>query len=413
MSNGTPTPDKSMPYVQLAALLAALATVGPFSIDTYLPALHAIGADLHATQIEVQQTLTAYMLPMGVMVLWHGAISDAYGRKRVILVSMLLFMLASLVCVFADSINMLLIGRGLQGISAGAGMVIGRAVVRDLLEGPAAQRLMSHVSMAFAVGPAIAPILGGWIFSVFGWRAVFVFLAVLGLALAALTAWKLPETHPPEARHPLHPGPLARRYKHVFTTPGFLLLTFAVSFNFNGFFIYVLSAPVFLMHHLGLPETGFGWFFIPCVLGMMAGSGLSARLAGRLSQARTIGIGFGVMLVAAAINLAVSYLLTPGLPQSVVPIMLYNFGMAIAMPSLTLLALEHFPTHRGIASSCQSFLQMLVSSLAAGLLAPVLWDSVRGLAGGMAGLLLLGLACFGLWWALYHRTRVQPDEVLP
>jgi DHA1 family bicyclomycin/chloramphenicol resistance-like MFS transporter len=93
--------------------------------------------------------------------------------------------------------------------------------------------------------------------------------------------------------------------------------------------------------------------------------------------------------------------------------MLYNFGMAIAMPSLTLLALEHFPTHRGIASSCQSFLQMLVSSLAAGLLAPALWGSVRGLAGGMAAIVLLGLACFGLWWALYHRTRVQPDEVLP
>ena len=394
-----------MPYAQLAALLAALATVGPFSIDTYLPALHAIGAGLNASTVEVQQTLTAYMLPMALMVLWHGAISDAYGRKRVIVISMLLFTAASVVCVMASSINMLLIGRALQGISAGAGMVVGRAVVRDLLDGAAAQRLMSHVSMAFALGPAIAPILGGWIFSVFGWRAVFVFLALLGLVLAALSARYLPETHPPEARHPLHPGPLARRYKNVFTTPGFLLLTFTVSCNFNGFFLYVLSAPVFLMEHLGLPETGFGWFFIPTVGGMMLGSASSARLAGRLSPPRTIALGCGLMLAAAAANLAVSTWLTPGLPQSVIPVMLYTFGMAIAMPSLTLLALDHFPTHRGLASSCQSFLQMLFSSLTAGVVAPALWSSVVGLAVGMVGNLLLGLASFGLWWALYHRTR--------
>ncbi|MBS0356449.1 MAG: multidrug effflux MFS transporter [Proteobacteria bacterium] len=400
-----------MPYAQLAALLAALATVGPFSIDTYLPALQAIGADLHVSPVEVQQTLTAYMLPMGAMVLWHGALSDAYGRKRVIVISMLLFTLASLVCVFAGGIQTLLLGRGLQGISAGAGMVVGRAVVRDLMEGPRAQRMMSHVSMAFALGPAIAPILGGWIYSTFGWRAVFVFLALLGLVLASLCAWKLPETHPPAARHPLHPGPLARRYAQVFRTPGFLLLTFAVGLNFNGFFIYVLSAPVFLMRHLHLPETGFGWFFIPCVLGMMGGSALSARLAGRLSQARTIALGYGVMITAAVFNLGMSFLMPAGLPHSVLPIALYNFGMAIAMPSLTLLALEHFPAQRGVASSCQSFLQMLVSAGAAGALAPALWDTVPGLARGATGCLLLGMVCFLLWWHFYHRSsRPATDQ---
>ncbi len=393
-----------MPYAQLAMLLAALATVGPFSIDTYLPALHAIGSDLQADPVQVQQTLTAYMLPMGIMVLWHGAFSDAWGRKPVILVSMLLFMLASVVCVLASSIEMLLLGRALQGISAGAGMVVGRAIVRDLMEGPRAQRLMSHVSMAFAIGPAIAPVLGGWIHTAFGWRAIFVFLALLGLALAALTAWKLPETHPPAARQPLHPGPLARRYGQVFTTRGFLLLTFAVGLNFNGFFIYVLSAPVFLMRHLGLGETEFGWMFIPGVMGMMCGSALSARLAGRLPPPRTIALGFALMLTAAAANLGVSFLMQPGLPQSVLPIVLYNFGMAVAMPSLTLLALDHFPTHRGLAASCQSFLQMLVGALTAGLVAPALWDTPGGLAGSMATYLMLGLCCFGLWKRLFHKA---------
>ena len=396
-----------MPYIQLALLLAALATVGPFSIDTYLPALHAIGSDLGASQLQVQQTLTAYMLPMAAMVLWHGALSDAWGRKRVIVVSMLLFALASLVCVFASSIEALLIGRALQGISAGAGMVVGRAVVRDLHEGPAAQRLMSHVSMTFALGPAIAPMLGGWIFVAFGWRAVFVFLALLGLGLALVTARQLHETLPLAARQPLHPVMLARRYAQVFSTPGFVLLTLAGGLGFNAYFLYVLSAPVFLIQHLGLPETGFGWFFIPTVLAMMAGSAVSARLAGRLSPARTVGVSVATMLAAAACNVAVSTLLSPGLPQSVLPIMLHTFGMAIGLPCLTLLALDHFPEHRGLASSCQSFLQMLVSAVCAGVAAPALWGSVQELALGSATSLLMSLACCGLWWLRFH-PRPEP-----
>ena len=116
----------------------------------------------------------------------------------------------------------------------------------------------------------------------------------------------------------------------------------------------------------------------------------------------------GIMILAAGINLAVTSLMAPGLPQSVLPIMLYTFGMAIGMPSLTLLALDHFPTHRGLASSCQSFLQMLVSSITAGLVAPTLWDSVGGLATGMLANLAVGLGCAGLWWALYHRRGGQP-----
>jgi DHA1 family bicyclomycin/chloramphenicol resistance-like MFS transporter len=342
------------------------------------------------------------------MVLWHGAFSDAWGRKPVIVVSMLLFALASLVCVFAGSIETLLVGRALQGISAGAGMVVGRAVVRDMHGRPRAQRLMSHVSMAFALGPAIAPILGGWIHTAFGWRAVFVFLALLGLALAALSAWRLAESHPVEARHPCtRPAGAALLGRvHLARLPAADLCG---ELQLQRLLLYVLSAPVFLIQHLGLPETGFGWFFIPTVSGMMAGSALSARLAGRAVPGPHHRAWAGPMMLAAGLNLAVTSLLPPGLPQSVLPIMLYTFGMAIAMPSLTLLALDHFPTHRGLASSCQSFLQMLVSSITAGLVAPALWGSVGSLAIGM-----LASTCRWAWAvsravvALFHRRRRRP-----
>lgn len=391
-----------MPYALLAGLLAALSTVGPFAIDTYLPALPAIGREFGASPAQVQHTLDAYMLPLGLMVMWHGAFSDAWGRKPVIVVSMLLFALASLVCVLAPSLDVLLLGRALQGIAGGAGMVVGRAVVRDLFEGARAQKLMSHVSMTFALGPAIAPILGGWIFRLWGWRAVFVFLALLGLALALACAWKLPESLPPAARQPLHPDYLLKTSGRILRTPLFLLLTLAVGCNFNGYFIYVLSAPHVLMDLLGLPETGFGYFFIPTVGGMMLGSACSGRLAGRLSGKRTIALGLGIMALAAAINLLVSHTLPPGILATVLPVCLYTFGMSIAMPSLTLLALELFPAQRGLASSCQSLLQMMVSASSAGLIAPLLWSSVGHMALGMAVALGLGALCFALARRLPH-----------
>ena len=384
----------------LAGLLAALTALGPFSIDTYLPAFQAIGAGLSASPLEVQQTLTAYMLPFTFMILWHGPLSDALGRRRVILAGLAVFGLASLLCMVATDIHMLWLGRGLQGMSSGAGIVVGRAVIRDLLHGAEAQRMMAHVAVMFALAPAIAPVLGGWIFTGFGWRAVFAFLALLALLLFVLSWRYLPETLEPSLRHSLHPAPLGRAYLEVLSSGAFVLLTLAVGFNFGGFFVYVLSAPVFVMEHLHLGAREFGWMFLPAVAGMMTGSFLSGRLAGRLSPGRTVAAGYGIMAVAALLNLAVNHWLPPGLPQSVLPICVYSLGMALTMPSLTLMALDLFPARRGLASSCQSFIQSGLTSLTSALIVPLLWSSPKILAAGMAGYLVLGLMSF-----LVYRRR--------
>ncbi len=388
----------------LPVLLAALAAIGPFSIDTYLPAFPAIGAELGASPLQVQQTLTAYLAPFAVMILWHGALSDTLGRRRVILATLLLFAASTLVCAFANSIEMLWLGRGLQGICAGSGMVIARAIVRDVLQdGPAAQRLMASVAVMFALAPAVAPVVGGWIFAWLGWRAVFGFLLLYALALFFACQRFLPETLPREQRQSLHPAWLARSYLGIFARPEFLLLAGALALNFAAFFIYVLSAPVFLMQHLGLSPQQFAWMFVPGVAGMMAGSFASGRLAGKLSPRRTIAAGYAVMIAAAAINVGVNLLLAPGLPQSVLPIVIYNVGMALAMPSLTLLVLDLLPQQRGLVSSCQGFVQTLANALAAAFVAPLLWGSTLSLALGMAGILAIGLAGFGTY--LWDRRR--------
>lgn len=380
----------------LAALLAAMTAIGPFSIDTYLPAFPAIGTSLGASPVEVQQTLAAYLLPFAFMMLWHGALADALGRRRVLLVSFVVYALASLVCALAGRIEVLWLGRALQGLSAGAGMVVSRAIIRDLLDGPAAQRLIAHTGMIFAIAPAVAPVIGGWIHAFFDWHAIFVFLVGYAVALFAAVYFLLPETLPVEARQSLHPVSLARAYRQVFAHPVFLALAIALSLNFNGFFIYVLSAPVFLMDHLRVSAQGFLWLFGPAMTGMILGNYLSARLAGQVSTGRTIAIGYLVMAVGAAANVALNWLLPPALPWAVLPIAVYLFGVTVAMPSLTLRVLDLFPERRGLVSSCQGAVHTGVNAVTAALLAPLAWGSTLGLALAMAGFLILGLAAFAL-----------------
>ncbi len=387
----------------IALLLASMSALGPFSIDTYLPSFHDIADKLQATQIEVQQTLAAYLLAFAVMTLWHGAISDRFGRRKVILVALGLFAVASAGCAFATRIEHLWFWRAMQGVTAGAGIVISRAIVRDLYDGAPAQRLMSQITMMFAFAPAIAPVIGGWLQTLFGWRSVFAFL-VLCTAALWLACWKLlPETLPPEKRQSLKPAYLGKTYWKVLTSPLFLSACAALSFNFGGFFIYVLSAPVFLMTHLGIHETGFLWLFGPAMAGLMSGSWISGRLAGKLAPGKTVQRGYLIMGAAFAINLTLNLSLPPGLPWSVLPLYVYTLGMSLAMPNLTLFALDPFPAQRGLAASCQTFFQSGFNSLAAAFIAPLLWGSTLTMALGMGGLMLSG----GIAALLHRRLRRQ------
>lgn len=386
----------------IAPVLAAMAALGPFSIDTYLPSFGAIGESLLATPLQVQQTLTAYLLPFALMTLWHGAIADALGRRRVILVAVALFAAASAACMFVTSIEELWLLRALQGMTAGAGMVVCRAIVRDLYDGAQARRLIAKITMLFALAPALAPVLGGWVQTWFGWRAVFALLVLLSVALW-LACWTLlPETLPRHRRQSLRLGYLAKTYRKVLTSQDFLLICSALALNFVAFFIYVLSAPVFLVRHLGVSATGFLWLYGPSMSGLLIGAALSGLVASRLSAIRTIVAGYLVMGVAAACNVGLNLFEQPTLLLSVLPLFGFTLGMSLAMPCLTLAALDLFPEQRGLAASCQTFVQATGNTLAAALIAPLLWGSTLSLAGGMAGLLLLGAVAT----AIYYRRLI-------
>ena len=238
------------------------------------------------------------------MMLWHGALSDALGRRPVVLANLAIYAFATLGCAIAGNIESLWLFRVVQGLSAGAGLVVGRAIVRDRFQGPEAQRLMSQMTLVFGIAPAVAPVLGGLMLNVFGWRAIFWMLLALVAAVFAWAALRLPETLPRAARQPLHPRALWRNYRTVLFTVDFALLASMLALNFAGFFIYIAGAPGFLIDLLGMTTWGFAWLFVPMIGGIMIGAILSGRFAGRRSPQQTVRAGYALIFAGVALNLA-------------------------------------------------------------------------------------------------------------
>lgn len=389
------------PLWTLALLLAALASLGPFAVDTYLPAFDGMASDLPATPVQLQQTLSVYLLGFAVMNLFHGALSDSLGRRPLVLAGTAVFSLASVGCALAPNIETLLVFRALQGLSAGAGMVVSRAIVRDLFPPIPAQRVMSQITLFFGLAPAIAPLVGGLLYSQWGWTSVFWFLAAI-TALIGLVNWRwLPETLPPAQRHPLSVGSLMRGYAELLRRPVFMALVVASGVPFNGFFLYVLSAPAFLGDLLGLAPTQYFLFFLVTIAGIMGGAALSGRQAGRWTPARQVHIGFAIMAAAATVNLALHLAFGAHPVRSMLPVGVFSFGWSLMAPAVTLMALDQVPSRRGTASSLQSCIGSLGNALVAGVIAPWVMHSAVGLA--VASLALLTVGALG-WWVAQRRV---------
>ena len=392
-----------LPFRRLALLLGGLAMFGPFSIDTIFPAFPAMGAQLGADKIEIQQTISAYLVAYALMSLVHGPLSDAIGRKRVILGGLVVFTFASIGCALAQDLTTLLAFRALQGLSSGVGLIVGRAVIRDVLQGEAAQRLMSQVSMIFGIAPAIAPVIGGWILGWSAWPVIFWFLAAFSVLLTALTWLGLPETHPREQRLPLRASSLVRDYSAIFLNPRFQRLAAASAFNFAALWLFIASAPAFVVDHLRMGEADFGWFFVPMIGGMVTGSFVSGRSAGKVRGERLVAIGLACSAVAMVLNFAY-HLWTdvPQLPWAVIPISLNAFGIALVFPIVTLAILDMYPRQRGSASSLQAFTSLVLNALIAGVLSPLISGNVLWMVTAASIFLVLA---WGFWRWERHASR--------
>ncbi|MFC7593804.1 multidrug effflux MFS transporter [Terrabacter sp. GCM10028922] len=387
--------------LRLVLVLAALTMVGPFTIDAIFPAFDVMTRDLQVDEVTMQQTLSVYLLAFAVASLFHGSMSDALGRRRVIVTGCLLYAVASALCALAPSMPLLLGARAAQGLVAGAGMIVGRTVVRDLFDGARAQRFMSHISMIFAVAPALAPIVGGWILGWGSWRTIFWVLSAYGVVLVTITLTSLPETHPAGVRVPFRPRPLIASFVSAAGDGGVLRLSAAIALNFGALFLYVASAPAIVVDHLGLGERDFGVLFVPLVVTMMLGSFLTGRLAGRVRQGAFVLAGMVVALAGGVFAVVYQAVVdVPGLVWTVLPVATASFGVSLVFPILTIALLDSRPRERGAVSSFQSFLSTCVNALVAGAVSPLVSGSLTTLA-VVAG--CMTLTALALWW--WHRTR--------
>ena len=382
------------PRWTLALLLACLGMLGPFSIDTYLPAFAGIAQAVGATPVQMQQTLSSYLLGFAVMNLFHGALSDSLGRRPVVLVGVAVFTLASVGCALSQTIGQLVFWRAVQGMSAGAGMVVSRAIIRDMFAPADAQRVMSQVTIYFGIAPAVAPLVGGFLFVHADWHAIFWLLVLLGAALwLAMWRW-LPETLHVPARQPFEAGHLLRGYWQLLRNPRFVALVLASGVPFNGMFLYVLSAPVWLGEHLRLAPQQFFWFFVLSISGIMGGAWFSGRLAGRIKPSHQIRHGFVIMLATSLVNVTLNLLLPPHAAWALLPVAVFSFGWALMVPVVTLLALDQLPERRGMASSVQSCVGSLANALVAGVLAPLVMHSTVALAFTSLGMMGIGIVAW-------------------
>ena len=391
------------PQWAFAVLLALLGMLGPFSIDTYLPAFSGIAQSLDASAVQMQQTLSAYLFGFAFMSLFHGAISDSFGRRPVVLWGLTVFTLASVGCALSQSIGQLIFFRAVQGLSTGAGIVVSRAVIRDMFPPSQAQKVMSQVTIFFGVAPAIAPMVGGWLLVHTSWQAIFWFLSGVGVVLWVANYRLLPETLHLTQRQHFNVKNLLAGYWQLGSDPRFVLLALASGVPFNGMFLYVLSAPVFLGEHLGLQPQQFFWFFILTISGIMGGALVSGRVAGKQTPKRQIRNGFAIMLGIGVLNLVANGLFKAHVSWALFPIAIFAFGWALMVPVVTLLVLDLHPERRGMASSLQMFVGSTANGLVAGVIAPLVMHSTVGLA--TASLLMMSL---GLCSWVYIRRR-WPD----
>ncbi|MGA1427067.1 MAG: multidrug effflux MFS transporter [Methylophilaceae bacterium] len=371
-------------------ILASLTALAPFAIDTYLPAFHIMESELNTNSKFIQQTLTFYLVPYTLMTLFHGAISDSIGRIKTIKFGLILFIIGSIGCAFSTSIEMLWFSRLLQGVGGGAGNVVARAMVRDLYSGPTAQKVMATIQIIFGIAPAIAPMVGGVLLG-FGWQSIFIFLMVYAIIISFFSVKYLPETINNENRLSFSFLEIFTRYKNLLADKNYIFLILAVSFNFSAFFLYVLASPIFLINHLNLNPSQFGFLFVPTVTGMILGSMISKKTAGIISPEKMLKFSYAWMFIISFSNLIFCTFFETLIWLNILFIALYNIGMASAMPLISIKALDCFPKTRGTAASGQAFSQMLVSSIIAGIIVPITWSSTATLALGMFMIFLLGL----------------------
>ncbi len=386
---------------RVSAIGAMLTAIGPVSMSIYTPAMPEIVHALGTSEAAVKMTLTLYFGGFACAQLIAGPLSDAIGRRAITFLFMGIYFAASLVALFAPSVEVLMAARLAQGIGSAAGVIIARAVVRDLFSGEESSRILNVIGIILSVGPAIAPTLGGVLLTALGWRAIFATMAVFGFLVIGVCALWLRETAP-EPRPSLRLGSMARAYAAILAEPRFLAATTVFAGAVGALYAQATFLPFILMHRVGLSPAEFGFgmlfqtgsYFVACIV--------ARPLMERFGAERLVAPGVALCALGGAL-LTLLLVREPSFLGVMGPVALYACGIGFVMPAMMTRAMAPFPKTAGAAASMMGFIQM-GSGLVVGSIGALMGDPTRAM-GTLIPMMAL-ICCLGYF---AYRRQVRRD----
>jgi DHA1 family bicyclomycin/chloramphenicol resistance-like MFS transporter len=351
-------------YALYVVILGLLTTIGPFSIDMYLPGFDDIARTLGTTPAKVALSLSSYFIGISAGQLIYGPLLDRYGRKRPLYVGLGVYIIATFVCMQARDINTLIALRFIQAVGSCAAQVAAMAMVRDLFGAKESARVFSLLLLVIGLSPMIAPTVGSYVVVSYGWRTVFLILAILSMIIAALTIFFLPESYPPDKGFSLKPGPILRNFIAVLRIRSFMIYVLVESFAFAGLFAYVSGSPILFMNIFHVGRHAYGWIFAFLSVAFIGLSQFNASLLKRFTSERIIKVALTGQVIVSLVFMAGAAAGWYGLGLTIFFLFLFLAFMGFTYPNAAALALAPFDKNAGTASSLLGALQMGVGSLA-------------------------------------------------
>ncbi len=399
MTKTTMTPGR----LTLILILGSLAALGPLSIDMYLPAFPDMSRSFDASASLIQLSLTACMLGMALGQLIVGPFSDVRGRKRPLMIALLAYLLASLACAMAPTIEVLIALRFIQGAAGASGIVISRAIVRDLFEGPELTRFFAALSLVNGTAPILAPVIGGQLLRFGDWHFVFYLLAILSTLMLLAVALRLPETLPLERRVEGNLTTTLKTFGRLLTDRVFIGYAFAQAFVMGAMFAYISGSPFVLQNIYGASPQQFSFLFGLNGIGIILAAQIAGRLAGRVDSERLMRINLTVV-ASASILLFFALTLTDQLIFVMIPLFFVVSSVGLISTLGFTLAMQNYGATAGSASALLGLLPMLVGSLVSPLVGIMGEQSAVPM-----GLIIMTLDCLAL--VLYYGLIVRrPDR---
>lgn len=396
---------------KIILILGVLAALGPFAIDMYLPGFPAIARDLDTDISHVALSLTSYFIGISVGQLIYGPLVDRFGRKKPLLIGLSLFVLASVGCAFAPSVQWLIGLRLLLALGGCAGMVASRAVVRDVFPVKEIPGVYSSLVLVMGVAPIVAPTIGGFVTAHFGWRYIFAVLSGIGLLVLLTVGWLLPESRGADPSLSLRPRRVLGDFISVLKEPVFLTYAIAASTAQAGLFAYISGSPFVFMEIFGLSETHYGWAFGLNAFGFIAGSQVN-RLALRRRTSEQVTLTSGtVQFLAGVLLLLGNYLGWLNADGSLLLIFCYLFALGFISPNATALALAPFARNAGSASALMGSFQMAIGALASALVSTLHNGTALPMTGVMAGATVISLSLLLAFRRYSRRTLTVGREL--